>query len=511
MIRLGQSASILGLALDERSIHVVEMRRGAARGQASHWHAGVLREARFDLPDGVTWESTVAPHANAGLGSALRDFLRQQGFTTRRAVVGLPGRWLLTRPQTLPPADMATAVPLLRLAIEREFPTDVKEWVCDVAGQPSPSGPRTVLLTAVPRRRLEQVTAAMEQADLDVQSMTSTTLSLLAASAALACGAPGGTGASGATDCIALLILPHGVEVAVLRGGQVVALDRLSVPTPDAPDAAAGPTESARIAAMVAAVRRVLAAVPPAPADGSASSLVIWNASALSEAPLKSLGAQLGIPPGAVHTNPNLAKMLPNLPPGRGTSDAVLFAAAAAVTGARPAQGAAVDFLHSRLAVAAPRRLTRRRVLSAAVAACLILATVWLVGDWYRQKRAVDQLQQRLTQIKPELEAARINVARVRQARGWYDRRPAYLEALRDLTLAFPEGGQAWTSSLALREDMTGTLAGRAADERTVLNLLERCKSSGRFAAVKLLYMRHDDRQNRYVSFGMTFSYLAQE
>ena len=110
--------------------------------------------------------------------------------------------------------------------------------------------------------------------------------------------------------------------------------------------------------------------------------------------------------------------------------------------------------------------------------------------------------------MKADVAAARTNVAHFRLVRGWYESRPPMLDCLRALTMAFPNSGQVWTSSLSLRDDMTGTLTGKATDEKTVLDLMDHLKSSGPFASVQLQQLRQDTRG---VSFSITFTFTGAE
>ena len=72
---------ILGLAATSRSVTAVEVVAANTGGRAS-------RAAEFVFPDGVGLQEPVL------LGKALRRFLRQQGFSASRCVIGMAANWL---------------------------------------------------------------------------------------------------------------------------------------------------------------------------------------------------------------------------------------------------------------------------------------------------------------------------------------------------------------------------------------------------------------------------------
>jgi len=75
----------------------------------------------------------------------------------------------------------------------------------------------------------------------------------------------------------------------------------------------------------------------------------------------------------------------------------------------------------------------------------------------------------------------------------------------------YDEAAALCRSSLAVRDDLSGTLAGKATGERNVLELLDRLRASKRFIDVKLLYLRQADRSSRTVAFALTFTYTGKE
>ena len=85
--------------------------------------------------------------------------------------------------------------------------------------------------------------------------------------------------------------------------------------------------------------------------------------------------------------------------------------------------------------------------------------------------------------------------------------RPPVLDCLRELTLAFRDTDRIWTNSVTYRENGKGTLAGKAADQRTVTDLLDRMRRNPRFSDVKVLDIREADPKSREVSFSASFTF----
>ena len=87
---------MLGVSLEERSAVVAELR--LARGER------YLEQAEeFQFPEGLSWEEPIP------LGKALGQFLRQHRFSSNRAVIGLPAKWLLSKEVRVPPSATITS------------------------------------------------------------------------------------------------------------------------------------------------------------------------------------------------------------------------------------------------------------------------------------------------------------------------------------------------------------------------------------------------------------------
>ena len=153
----------MGIALGERSLSVAEaVSTGAGNGGGGAMR--VERCAEFAFPTGLTLER------GEELGAAFADFLKTKGFSTRRAILGIPAKWLMLKSHTLPPADAETAATMLALHAESESAPELGEVFFDSLGDSDPSKPSNVLLLGLPRRWIERVTALAKGARLATET-----------------------------------------------------------------------------------------------------------------------------------------------------------------------------------------------------------------------------------------------------------------------------------------------------------------------------------------------------
>ncbi len=406
-----------------------------------------VQSGQFAFPDGVSWDE---PRA---LGERLGAWLREQGYG-RSAVIGLPARWLLTAGKGVPPADREALRGVLRLAAERAFSIPAGELVCDYASAPPEGEGGTALLVAARRDRVEACAEVARAAGLKLRAVTSTIGAM-----ALAGEAP---------DGVTVLVGPADVEAALVRGGRLRAVRHVPL----------GATSAAT----------------------EAAELVLQSA----------LGAGGG-PVEHVRRHDDAAQMVDavagrlglNVRPGPAP-------AAALALGYLDGRALPFDLAASRLAERTRRPWRRWAAWAALLLAVAVVAVVAFALDRARRRAEIAELRARLREMAPSAVAAGEVVETVSLARGWYDRRPPLLDCLRALTLAFPEEGRVWATSLALTEEMRGVLSGRAADERSVLGVLDAMKGSGEFAEVKLLYIRESRGAEGGTAFAAAFTYAPE-
>ncbi len=416
---------VIGLSLGEGSLLAAEVtatEKGGGAPEVRQW-------AEMRYPDGVT------PANPAELGAALAAFLREQKFTARQAVVGLPAKWLIVKPKSVPPADPTTLAELLRLQAEGEFSAELRDLTFDYAADTSAGHPSTVLLVATPQRHVDAAVALCEAAKLSAVAVTSSAVALGVATAA---------GAKGDSP-IVMAVGASGAELTSQSGGAPSAIRHLRTPAGGEPVGENKP--------FLGELRRAVSTLPTA-ADGTRS-IVLWGASADAVA----LGNGLGVPVRAgeirsLGVNPNGAA-------GDGQPFAAAVALAVLATGDRLL---AVDFLHSRLAPPPVRRVPRWAIAAAAAVLVVIVGSVYAVHKLQTGQAELDTKTRQLANTDDAAKKAAAFVEMVSFAKQWRGGDPRYLSCLRDLTVSLPQDGRTYVTNLTLHDPPkpTGVAAAQA-------------------------------------------------
>jgi hypothetical protein len=134
-----------------------------------------------------------------------------------------------------------------------------------------------------------------------------------------------------------------------------------------------------------------------------------------------------------------------------------------------------------------------------------------LLLDWRNQEQEVEDLTVQRDEMKVNVAAAKDVVDKTAFARGWYDRRPRFLDYMRELTLAFPIEGRVWTTSVGIGEDMKALLSGKASDEAAVLEVLDHLAKSPKFSNVQPLYIREVGGGSSAVSFAISLRFVKAD
>jgi len=466
----------LGLAVNGRSITAVEL-------TPLNGGADATRAAEFVFPDGLGLGEPTR------LGKALRQFLKDNKFGASHCILGLDARVLTARDKDLPPGVGDEMRQVLSLAVEREFASDIKDLVVDYAPACHGNEAASALLIAAPRVVIEQLTAMTQAAGLRAEGITSSTMAL----------------ASGSAEPGQLTLRVFGGGAELLTESATGSRTMRPLPMP----AAKGKATGHWIEELVAELRRVVMLLPAETSNGRKRQLVIWNEARLDEsdkdilAERLDLSARLESVPTGVHTNGLGASSLP------GQFCAASAVALAGVKG----QDLPVDFLHSRLSTTAKSAIGRQVAMVAALAGIILLVGAWLVWDWQNDRADIADMNARISLLAPAKTEAQSVIKRTKLARTWYDRRPAFLECVKEITMAFPPDGKIWATRVTIQdpEEMKVVLAGKAVSETAVLDVLDRIKENPRMSQVKSLYLRQAGRSGREKAFAVNFSYGGSE
>ena len=150
-----KTSSLFVLTWGQETIHVAQ---ATAYGDRYR----IQRSVTFTVPEGLDLERPEV------LGRTLLTFLRQEHLHSRHAVVGVPSKWLVAKPVTIPPTSKENLRGLLEIQAEQVFSLGVQELVYDYSGSVHPDQSSTVLLVAMQRQRLEQIKTAVRAAHLNL-------------------------------------------------------------------------------------------------------------------------------------------------------------------------------------------------------------------------------------------------------------------------------------------------------------------------------------------------------
>lgn len=471
------SSGFLGLALGDRSITCTELTVSGDRRTAR-------RMAVFSIPEGQSLEQA------GPVGQALALFLRQHGFRASRAVVGVPARWLLTSEREVPPTGPEELRSILRLHAERASVAESGEIVFDYTGEPDTSKGGKVLLVGMLRQRLDQIVALLDAAGITVSAVTSASMALA-------------RGMRGDDSQFMLVLGPSGAELAWRNRGETRLLRHVPVASLNGHGLPAlGP--------LGAELRR---AVALAPMNGSAASreLLLWDGLGLSEGQRTELAGRLGVP---LRESRGLSLLGIEGPPAGDDAPPDRFAPALALALAGCRGDVPLDLKHSRLAPPRRRSFDRRAVWTvtlAVVAAVSIASLYWNVAQ---RKIELNRLKVQLDSMAPDIKSAELMLERVNFARGFFDGRPAMLECLLELTLAFRDDEPIWVTGFTLRENGKGQLTGKAATQKIILQLCDRLQANPRFSEARTLQMTEVNvagGRGKEQSFTIVFTFLGLE
>ncbi|HEX3358373.1 MAG TPA: PilN domain-containing protein [Tepidisphaeraceae bacterium] len=476
---IGRPTNFLGLAFSEGGIACVEV--GAAGDRRTVRHAATFAftpEVSLDKPEAA--------------GQALTTFLREKRFTATRAVAGVPARWLMASEKDLPPANETQARAALMMQAERIG--DSSEILFDFAGKPSSMSPTRVLLVGVMRQKFDHVQRLLDAAGLSVAAITSTGLALA------------GNLRQAGDDAGLLLLFASGAEMITREAGGARSLRHVPVSANGHGISAVGP--------LGAELRRAVAT--SGNSSGTTREILLLDGVGLAPDQITELSTRTGM---QVRGGDEL-KMLGLTPDAMAVAQTSsedrrpigFFAPAIslAMAGSKP-ESLPVDFSHSRLAVEKKRRLGRNAILGICAGVALIAGIIFLYTQVSNRQRDLDEVNSQLQDIKSRQQSAQMIVDRVNYMKGYFDSRPPTLEALRELTQLLHDDDKLWVTTFSIHDNGKGSLAGKAADQNIVLQVVDRLKKNKKFSEVKLSDVHEADSRTHEWSFSLSFTFNFAE
>jgi hypothetical protein len=463
---------MLGLAIDDAGVVATELSLQAGRAE-------VRRTGE------LSWEQELTADNAKLLGQQLRHFLREQGFSSKRAVVGLSAKWVLTKEVEAPPASPDVLAGMLSIQAERAFSMDADELIFDYCGRTSTTEKKPVLLLAARRKIVDLIKELTEAAGLRVGSVT---LSSLACSRVLSAG--------DAAPAYGLYTRPTYCEFWAQADGSPRLIKHVSIGSNGTPGAYAD--------LLVSTVQR-LVLLSPVPGQTPPYKITACDTRGLPEDLVsglgKRLGSQIAVSNGRAGLRSN-GLYLRDHPEGAGA-----IAAAVALTGMGPDRPL-IDFLNPRVGV--KKAVSHKRVIvwGAGVAAACLVGLIVLVAVWHAYSRDIADSDAWLKEHSSEVAVAQEAVDRYKYADPWIDRQPRFLECLKSLTEVFPEEPYVWASSLALNENGTASVVGKTTSVASFYEVLDKIKkNTAVFSDVKMIHIRDVGRDSAEKEFAVSFKF----
>lgn len=510
-------SSFLGVSVQDRSIVCAEVSVGGGKRV-------VRRLATFALPEGLSFdkpagklplESSLDKTA-AVVGQAFITFLRHNKFSASRAVVGIPAKWMIALEKEIPPSGEEQARAMLRLQSERLGVSESGEMVFDYAGKSDSVRANKVLLVGVKRQRLEQIEDMLDAAGVSVVAITSSALTLA-----------GGT-RNIDQDVPMLLLGRQGAEMVWRHDGTPKMLRHVSVLAVNGH----GPVT---LNSLGSELGRTLA-LTRGTGTTAARELVLWDGIGLSSDQVAELAERSGV---KVRSGQVLSSLGLEEAPGARLSNGQEDADHVAEEMYAPALSLALagadrsllplDFRKSRLTPQRKRRVSRQGTWAIVAGAVVVLLIVGLYVNVHMRQTQLDSIEATLVKNKGDFAQANRMIDRFNYTRTYFEARPPYLDCLAELSKEFPVGERIWITSVTIRDDerktdnkgqqiRKGTLQGRAADQKEILNLVERLKANSKFGEVgtQLSWTNAAQKTStgqkiNELNFTMTFNYIAQE
>lgn len=462
---------ILGLAIDDCGIVATEL---------------CIRSGRAEIrgTGEFAWEKEFTADTAKDLGQRFRRFLRDRGFTAKRAVVGLAAKWVLAKEIEAPPAAPEALAGILGIQAERVFSMNADELIFDYCGKTSTSEKSQVLLLAAHRQTVGQIKEMAEAAGLHVQSITVS---------AFACGS---TPSDNGSAChYGLYTRPTYCEFWSQFDGSPQFIKHIPLGVDGNPSGYADLLTTTIQRQILMSSRQDQ--VPP-------HQVTAYDACGLSDEAFERLNQRLS--PQITVRNGRAGWQAGTLAdkPGHPQEAGTVAAAAVALTAVGPSR-MSVDFLNPR--IGQKKAVSHKRVVTwvAVVAAVLLVALGVSVADWQSDRRDVAIYTQQLKDMGEDWAAAKDVVARLTYARSWLATEPQFLNCLRELTQAFPEEGSVWATSLALNENGSGSVVGKATSPESIEEVLDKIRGNSAFSDVQTIHIQNAGRDAREKEFAISF------
>jgi hypothetical protein len=467
---------IVGLTIEDNAIIAADIRLEKDRFMVSSAKV-------FAFPEGVDLKDPES------LGRELGQFLQENKFSGKKAIIGVSAKSLMLREKVLPSTtDKESVAGILKIHAEREFSLGLDELALDYTGPVANDKSGRFFLVAMLKANLDRVITAVRWAGLTVISVTSSSTAVFS-------------------------VLRKAVYPPVPRYFLYIREDYAEFVARDQEQTVDIKSIQKNINKetdqFVTELRRVMSFYYGA-AKENGEQLLVWNATgAPCRDELKAIEDSLSPYIKIIEANKQPVADKLGLQTGEG-ADA--FIAPSILASAFNNSGLFyIDFLNSHMQ--AKRKVIKESQImwSSAVAAGILVVFLVLFFIWRGNKKEIAGLKLKLRDMQVDVNSAKDVIKKVADSDGWYSNRPKIMECLKQLATVFPEEGRIWVTNLALSEEMKGVISGRASDEKTIIDVMDQLKGNGNFFDVQMIYLQGGNSNTQDISFSMNFSYTGKE
>jgi len=465
--------NILGIAVDEFGIVAAEVRFRPSRSE-------VRRVGQWSFEERLNSDNA------KDLGQKLRQFLRTNHFSSKQAIIGIPTKWIIAKEIIAPPASPDVLAGMLSIQAERAFSLNASELIFDYCGRTSVSEKSEVLLLAARRQIIDQITELVVAAGLQVQSMT---VSALAFSKVLS--------KTGPEYRYGLYTRPTYCEFWTQVNGTPRSIQHV-------PIAGEHRTPDEHTEQLVAMIQRMIL-LSSQQGQSPPYHVTAYDGCGLMDEMINRLNEQLA--PQVTVTNGGSQILSGRLRLSDYPEDAQSIAAVAVAMIAVGTDKPPVDFLNPRIGVKKTSHRKSVTVWAGIIGVVCLVALATVLVDWQADRRDIATYAQQLELMSEDITAAQEVVDRISYASSWTSQEPVFLNCLRELTLTFPEEPMVWATNLRLSENAGAALVGKAVDENSFYEVLDKIKEHKAFSNVQMIHIRDAGRDSREKEFAVHFEF----
>ena len=454
-----QIRNSLGIVFYDKTIAVSEV-ESAGEG------CRVRRCAEFNMPDGTTLENIASQQAQFGA------FLKENGFKSRKAVVGISAKQLAsTQLKIHPIEDEQIRYQTIKMNLERKLETDFSDIVFDY-WDCAQTHTDSILTLMTLKKKVAAIQALLTTSKITPLSITVSSLGLKLVT-------------TEPVDCN-IVNYPGSLEVFIFKNQHLKSVLNVVKKTDAAIDTDLADEVS----------RQIHRALWSLSMSQTQPDYTLWTTNSDTVAVGQQLNRSLG----------SIKQVEIKGLDGSVVCSSLCDLAAELAGRIIVDDSIGINFLKSHEEAktsAIPKQWVSR--IAIGVVLIFVLLGLYFYG-WYADTQAIALAQEDLDSMSESVPAAEKMIDQVVYAGQWFRQKPVHLENLRELTLAFPRSSDIWLTSLAVDASLNQVISGRATNEEAILDVVDKLKANPVFKDIKLLYIRKMGQNTDVMTFAINFN-----